>query len=110
MLPSRLTPLYVGAAVLAALAVHHGILRVVHPACEICKPEIQITSTKGDNCWLFSSQSDVYAAEATRERAGSPDARAHKEAASTLAAADKINLPPAEAVLSAAASVMAASL
>ena len=63
-----------------------------------------------DNCLLFSSQSDVDAAEATRERAGSPDARAHKEAASTLAAADKINLPPAEAVLSAAASVLAASL
>ena len=39
--------------------------------------------------WVTAERADVDAAEATREGAGSPDARAHKEAASTLAAADK---------------------
>ena len=39
--------------------------------------------------WVTAERADVDAAEATREGAGSPDARAHKEAASTLASADK---------------------
>ena len=38
---------------------------------------------------MTAERADVDAAEATREGAGSPDARAHKEAASTLASADK---------------------
>ncbi len=49
-------------------------------------------------------------AEATREGADSPDARAHKEAASTLAAADKTASAGGKFILSAAASVLAASL